>query len=116
MLYDNLTRRYNYNYNYAWYNNYHNKIFNSADNTSSNENKSKKRNQLVIKGNVKRNCMNNNSIKIPSLNLLIKNTNNGTLECDQTKGSEISDRSNKNNLNNYCSYFCFKNKKDNNNE
>ena len=43
--------------------------------------------------------MNNNSIKIPSLNLLIKNTNNGTLECDQTKGSEISDRSNKNNLN-----------------
>ena len=111
MLYDNLTGR--YNYNYTWYNNYHNKIFNSADNTSSNENKSKKRNQLVIKGNVKRNCMNNNSIKIPSLNLLIKNTNNGTLECDQTKGSEISDRSNKNNLN---SYFCFKNKKDNNNE
>ena len=100
MLYDNLTGRYNYNYtNYTWYNNYHNKIFNSADNTSSNENKSKKRNQLVIKGNVKRNCMNNNSIKIPSLNLLIKNTNNGTLECDQTKGSEISDRSNKNNLN-----------------
>ena len=101
MLYDNLTGRYNYNYNYnyTWYNNYHNKIFNSADNTSSNENKSKKRNQLVIKGNVKRNCMNNNSIKIPSLNLL-----------------KISDRSNKNNLNNYCSYFCFKNKKDNNNE
>ena len=35
---------------------------------SPNENKSKKRNQLVIKGNVKRNSMNNNSIKIPSLN------------------------------------------------
>ena len=146
--YNNLTGGYNYNYNYTWYNNYNNKIFKSADNTSLNENKSKKRNQLVIKGNIKRNSTNNNSIKIPSLNLLIKKANNGTLECDQTKGSEISDRSNKNNLNNdiiqsrrhyfnkpffipqgqgsltlekeennyYCSYFCFKNKKDNNNK
>ena len=137
--YTNLTGGYNYNYNYTWYNNYSNKPLNDIDNNSIN-NKIKKNNSSVIKGNIKTNNTNYNSIKIPSLNLLIKKTNNGTLECAQTKGSEMSERSIKNNdfislkknnikpffipqgqgsltlekeeNNNYCSYFCFKNKKD----
>ncbi len=89
--YNNYTGGYSYNYNYNWYNNFNNKIFNSTDNSLSLP--IKKENPLVIKGNIKRNSINTcNSIKIPSLNLLLKKSNNGTLECDQTKGSEMSEK------------------------
>jgi hypothetical protein len=139
--YNNLAGAYSYNYNYNWYEN-NNNIFNTVDNSSKNKNK--KENPLVIKGNIKRNNTNFNTIKIPSLNLLLKQSNNGTLECDQTnKGSEMSEKTfnncktnefisnkklNQKNFfipqgqgsltlekeenNNYCSYFCFKNKND----
>ena len=137
--YNNLTGGgFNYNYNYNWYEN----PDNTVDHTLSITNK--KENPSVLKANIKRNITYNNSIRIPSLNLMIKQCNNGTLECDQTKGTEISEKnfqnyktneciSNRNyNIrkpffipqgqgsltlekeenNNYCSYFCFKNKKD----
>ena len=53
----------------------------------------KNRYPLVIKGNIeKNNAINNNHIKIPSLNLLLKQSNSGTFECDQTKRSEISEK------------------------
>jgi hypothetical protein len=133
---------YSYNYNYNWYEN-NNNIFNTVDNSLHFPNiPNKKKLPLVIRGNIKRNDINCIPIQIPSLNLLLKQSNNGTLECDQTKGSEISDKTflncksndisarrinkqkdffipqgqgsltlEKEENNNYCSYFCFKSKK-----
>jgi hypothetical protein len=132
---------YSYNYNYNWYEN-NNNIFNTVDNSLHFPNiPNKKKLPLVIRGNIKRNDINCIPIQIPSLNLLLKQSNNGTLECDQTKGSEISDKTflncksndisarrinkqkdffipqgqgsltlEKEENNNYCSYFCFKSK------
>ena len=140
--YNNLTNGYNYNYNYNWFENPNSKKFNSVDNSSAIP--KKKDNLSVYKGNIKRNSMNSNTIQIPSLNLLIKQSNNGTLECDQTKRSEMSEKTLKNSKSiecnsfkkainrkpffipqgqggltlereentNYCSFSCFKNKKD----
>ena len=65
--YNNLAGAYSYNYNYNWYEN-NNNLFNTVDNSSKNKNK--KENPLVIKGNIKRNNTNFNTIKIPSINLL----------------------------------------------
>ena len=136
--YNNTGGTYTYNYNYNWYEN----PDNTVDHTLSISNK--KENPSVLKRNIKRNITYNNSIPIPSLNLMIKQSNNGTLECDQTKGTEYSEKNFQNyntneyisnkkysirkpffipqtqgNLtlekeenNNYCSYFCFKNKKE----
>ena len=140
--YNNLAGAYSYNYNFNWYENKNNKILNKFENYMPVQNK--KGNPSVIKGNIKRNSINCNTINIPSLNLLLRQSNNGTLECDQTKGSEMSERTIKNSKSNeyipikkrnipktffipqeqgsltlereentnYCSYSCFKNKKD----
>ena len=137
--YNNLTGSYSLNYNYNWYENTNNKNFNTMENSPTYLNQ--KENPLLFNGNLNTNNSNCQVINIPSLNLLLKKANNGTLECDQTKGSEMSEKtfqncrtnefiSNKKNHKpfiipqgqgsltlekeeniNYCSYFCLKNKK-----
>ena len=93
-IYNNVTGgAYNYNYNYNWYENLGGgNVFNTIDNSLQIPNKKKA--PLVFKGNIKRNNSNykSNPIEIPSLNLLLKQSNNGTLECDQTKRSEMSEK------------------------
>ena len=136
--YNNLTGgSYSYNYNYNWYdNNTNNKILITTDNPQTYL--SQKENPLVFNGNTNSNNSNINTnskiINIPSLNILLKKSNNGTLECDQTKGSEISEKNfiskkenqkpfiipqvqgsltlEKEENSNYYPYLCFKSKKD----
>ena len=99
IIYNNLTGgAYSYNYNYNWYENPGYNVFNTIDNSLQIPNKKKA--PLVFKGNMKRNNSSCNQIEIPSLNLCLKQSNNGTLECDQTKRSEMSEKTFLNNKSN----------------
>ena len=96
----------------------------------------------MFNGNISPNNQNCKIINIPSLNLFLKKSNNGTLECEQTKLPEKPEKTFKNcktnefilknknkksfivpqiqgsltlekeENNNYYPYFCFKNKKE----
>ena len=132
--FDNYTGRYSYNYNFDWYNNidlkknsdiYESNNYNDIDNIIPLQNI--KYNSLVIKGNFEKNnhiLKNNNSFPFSSLNKILKKGNDA--EYKHNKSSENKNKliskspimipHKKGNLslekeenNNYCPYFCFKN-------
>jgi hypothetical protein len=144
--YNYLDGGYSYNYNYNWYNNFNNKVFNSIDNSlglpykkdnplvikgniernniyNCNSIEIPSLNLLLKKNNngtlecdqtkrtekterTSRNCKSNDFLSTNKIN-------KQTFLIPQVQGCLTLEKEENNN---YCSYFCFKNKKDNNNK